>query len=75
MENQHRKITGYRELSEAEVALMNKLKEHGNEIGFILDQMALDKSLDQRCVAIAKTQIQTGMMFAIRAVAQPTTFC
>lgn len=75
MENQHKKITGYRDLSEAEIALMNKLKEHGNEIGFILDQMANDSTLDQRSVAIAKTQIQTGMMFAIRAVAQPTTFC
>lgn len=29
MENQHRKIRGYRELSEAEIALMNKIKELG----------------------------------------------
>lgn len=75
MENQHRQITGYRDLTEAEVALMNRLKEHGNELGFVLDQMANDPTLDQRSVAIARTQIQTGMMFAIRAVAQPTTFC
>lgn len=29
MENQHRKITGYRELSEAEIALMNEIKALG----------------------------------------------
>lgn len=29
MENQHRKITGYRELSQAEIDLMNKIKAHG----------------------------------------------
>lgn len=29
MENQHRKIKGYRELSEAEIALMNRVKETG----------------------------------------------
>lgn len=29
MENQHRKIKGYRELSEAEIALMNRVKESG----------------------------------------------
>lgn len=28
MENQHRKITGYRELTAAEIALMNEIKEH-----------------------------------------------
>ena len=75
MENQHRKITGYRELSQAEIDLMNRIKAKGAELLALLDQMATDASLDQRCVAIAKTQIQTGMMFAIRAVAQPTTFC
>ena len=29
MENQHRKIAGYRELSEAEIALMNEVKALG----------------------------------------------
>lgn len=28
MENQHRKIKGYRELNETEIALMNRIKEH-----------------------------------------------
>lgn len=29
MDNQHRQIKGYRELSEADIALMNKIKEFG----------------------------------------------
>lgn len=29
MENQHRLIIGYRELAEADIALMNKIKAHG----------------------------------------------
>ncbi|MCA7945581.1 Acb2/Tad1 domain-containing protein [Burkholderia vietnamiensis] len=29
MDNQHRKIKGYRELSEADIALMNRVKETG----------------------------------------------
>lgn len=28
MENQHRKIAGYRDLTEAEIAMMNKIKAH-----------------------------------------------
>lgn len=75
MDNQHKKITGYRDLSQQEIDLMNGLKALGNQIGEMLDEMAQNATLDQRSVAIAKTNIQTGMMFAIRAVAQPTTFC
>lgn len=29
MDNQHRKIAGYRELSQADIDLMNKIKAHG----------------------------------------------
>lgn len=28
MDNQHRKISGYRELSQAEIDLMNRIKAH-----------------------------------------------
>lgn len=33
MENQHRKITGYRELSQAEIDLMNEIKAEGVKLG------------------------------------------
>lgn len=33
MENQHRKIKGYRELSQAEIDLMNEIKQKGVELG------------------------------------------
>lgn len=33
MENQHRKIKGYRELSQAEIDLMNEVKEMGVKLG------------------------------------------
>lgn len=32
MENQHRKIKGYRELSQVEIDLMNQIKEKGLEL-------------------------------------------
>ena len=31
MDNQHRKITGYRELSQAEIDLMNDIKAHAEQ--------------------------------------------
>lgn len=39
MENQHRKISGYRELSEREVVLMNKIKAQGNELNNLIEEV------------------------------------
>lgn len=40
MENQHRKIKGYRELSQAEIDLMNRIKEQGEVFGGLLRELA-----------------------------------
>lgn len=66
----------YRDLSEEEIAAMNKLKELAAEVGEIISQMEDDEhaTLDQRWVAIAKTDLQKGFMAVIRAIAQPTSF-
>ena len=74
MEKQHRKIAGYRELNEIEIATMNKIKAKAEEVGALLEEMKNMPDLNQRCVAIAKTEMQTAFMWAVRAVAQPTTF-
>ncbi|WP_020201880.1 hypothetical protein [Cupriavidus sp. WS] len=113
MDNQHRRIAGYRELSQEEIDLMNRIKAKGAEL------LALQRELSERlegdsaakrraacqasdewvarrigqssvcgcagCVelsrfraaeslrwaAIAKTDIETGVMALVRAAAQP----
>lgn len=40
MENQHRKISGYRELSQAEIDLMNEIKALGPTIESLCDKVA-----------------------------------
>lgn len=72
MDNQHRKIGGYRELKEDEIAVMNAIKAWEASWNRIVDSLkAAGGEYDQRCVAIAATHIETGMMFAVKAVAQP----
>lgn len=68
------KVIGYRNLSDAEVALMNEIKQMGNDMGRMVEGMLMNGSLDTRCVAVAKTHLQTGLMWLTRAVAQPTSF-
>jgi hypothetical protein len=74
MENQHRQIKGYRELSEAEINLMNEIKAKGAELGELVEKLRHDAKLDQRWVSIGATDLQTGLMALTRAVAQPTFF-
>jgi hypothetical protein len=74
MENQHRKISGYRELNETEIALMNQIKVKGGEIGDLVAELKATAGLDQRWISIGATDLQTGLMALVRGVAQPTTF-
>ncbi len=74
MENQHRVIKGYRELSQDEINLMNEVKEVGAKIGELVEKLRNTPGLDQRWVSIGTTDMQTGTMALVRAIAQPTTF-
>jgi hypothetical protein len=68
------KVTGYRQLNEAEATLMNEIKGHGVALGHLIEMMRTDKALDQRWISIGATDLQQGLMALTRAVAQPTTF-
>ncbi|MCP4115381.1 MAG: hypothetical protein GY737_08225 [Desulfobacteraceae bacterium] len=84
MKNQHEKIKGYRDLSQQEVDLMNEIKAKGEELGALMNNLThglynsghgADYIAEgARWQAIAKTHLQQGIMAAVRAVAQPTTF-
>ena len=81
------KITGYRQLSESEVALINegtalaelcgayiaKLRTHQDTHGNP-DQPGVEPCLSQRWISIGATDIQKGFMSVIRGIAQPSTF-
>ena len=74
MENQHRKITGYRELSQVEIDLMNEVKALGVELGNLVQKLQGTEVLDQRWISIGATDLQTGIMALVRGVAKPSTF-
>ena len=88
MDNQHRKISGYRELSQEEIDLMNEIKQKGKELGDLLEKVqehlnkgVVNKMYDPgnyhhaepyKWLAKAKERYQEATMFLVRAVAQPT---
>lgn len=74
MDNQHRKISGYRELSQEEIDLMNRIKSLGPTLQELVDALRENRELDQRWVSIGATHLQQGLMALTRGVAQPTFF-
>lgn len=83
------KITGYRQLSEEEAALMNEGKALAEQCGAYIDKLRAagdinrtgehfhespKAPLDQRWISIGATDLQRGFMAVIRGIAQPTTF-
>ena len=76
MENQHRQIKGYRELSQAEIDAMNSVKDFGAKLGELIYQLEAQtpKIVDPRWLAIAKTDLQKGFMALTRSIAKPEFF-
>ena len=62
MDNQHRKIKGYRELTHEEIMRMNKAKELEEAVMQFIESEDNYGEGDARWRAIAKTGIQQGFM-------------
>lgn len=74
MDNQHKHIKGYRDLSKEEIDAMNECKELSEKCGELVEKLQAMESTDKRWVAIGTTDIQKGFMSIIRSIAKPTTF-
>jgi hypothetical protein len=74
MDNQHRKIKGYRELSQKEIDVMNKIKEHGILLGNLVNELQEVPEIDRRWLAIGITELQQGLMALTRSIARPDFF-
>lgn len=72
MDNQHRKISGYRELSQEEIDAMNEIKALARTVGELIDK--IQPSADPRWLAIGKTELQQGFMALTRSIAKPEFF-
>ena len=73
MDNQHRKIKGYKELSQDQIDLMNEVKTKGAELDDLIRKLGAEDS-DKRWLSIGKTHLQQGLMALTRSVAKPDFF-
>ena len=77
MKDQHKLIKGYRDLTQEEISLMNRIKTLGEELGSLIWDLRNEANhleIDSRWVSISETHLQQGIMAAVRSVAKPETF-
>lgn len=73
MKDQHKKISGYRDLSEHEIESMNRVKALEAALAECVAELASIPGVDQRDLALARTHFEDGCIRAVRAVARPVT--
>lgn len=71
MDNQHKLVKGYRDLSQSEIDAMNSIKLAEQDLGQLFQQVQAMPGVDHRCLSIAKTELQQAFSWFVRAVAQP----
>lgn len=80
MDNQHKKITGYRDLTQEEIDFMNESKALAVQVGEFIDRLEkanVEKGAvvaDVGWLMTAKTDLQKGFMSLTRSIAKPSTF-
>jgi hypothetical protein len=71
---QHTKISGYRDLTEDEISMMNRIKAFEREAADLLKELDAAASGDPtagRWASLARTNLETGFMYAVKSVAKP----
>lgn len=71
MDNQPRKISGYRELSQEEINTMNDCKQLEATLASLTKRVKALPEVDQRAAALAVTNFQQGFMWLVRSIAKP----
>lgn len=63
---------GYRQLTEAELARVEKIKQLGSQVERLI--LELERNADGRWLSIGRTNLQQGFMALTRAVTKPEGF-
>lgn len=79
VENQHQKISGYRDLSQEEINMMNTIKDLERKIAIAWDEVyarLIDRQASQEewdDLRTSKEVLKHGFMCLIRVIANPDT--
>lgn len=71
VDNQHKKISGYRDLDEHEIELINAVKASEGATGELWRAVMDLPDVDKRWAAVARTHFEEGFSALVRSIAKP----
>jgi hypothetical protein len=71
VDDQHKKIDGYRDLTEAEIYYINRTKQAELDLGMLWRTINNILGVDKRWTSIAKTHFEEGFSALVRSIARP----
>lgn len=73
MKDQHKKIRGYRDLTQEEIDFMNNIKDLEAQVASLCNHLgrSVHDCEPTNDLYEARTKLQTGFMLLVRAVAKP----
>lgn len=78
VDNQHKQITGYRDLPQADLDLVNEIKAAEVELARLWQKIqsrqfmvAEEPQVDRRWLAVARTHFQEGFSALVRSMTRP----
>lgn len=62
------------DLNLEQIGNISAVKELGAQLKAMIDELSTNENVDLRWLAIARTDLQKGMMCLIRSIAKPNSF-
>ena len=73
MENQHEKISGYRDFDQGTVDVINEIKSLEWQVALYWNALSSEDNADKRELALARTHFEDAFMHFVKAVAKPVS--
>lgn len=73
VDNQHKQIQGYRDLSLEEIGLINRVKSAEYDMALLHSDIKLGDAGDPRELALARTAFEGAFYHLVKAIAKPET--
>jgi hypothetical protein len=71
VDNQHKQISGYRDLTQDEIDGINAVKAAEQQLGELWRNVTAIDGTDKRWASIAKTHFEEGFSALVRSIAKP----
>lgn len=72
MDNQHKQISGYRDLTQDEIDNINDIKDLERDLGDLWRRLTQEgEETDRRWANVARTHFEEGFSALVRSIAKP----